>query len=267
MINIYTFDDYKMFINSWVEGQPKKGFGEYRRMAQALRVSTTMISQVFKGDKHLSLELAADLCDYLALNEDESDYFLLTVEFSRAGSHKLQSRLRRRIKATQERAKKLESRVKATELTDAAKAVFYSSWLYSGVRLLTDLEDFKSVDAISRKLNLPRAQVQRIIDFLMEYQLVVEEKGKLKMGTTRTHVGSSSPLVSRHHQNWRLLGFNKMIQSDEDQFFFTSPMTLSQEVADWLRLELPAFVERIQARSLPSKSEVTRCLNIDWFEY
>lgn len=267
MVNIYSFDNYKAWIQAWVEDQPKKGFGEYRRMAQALRVSTTMISQVFKGDKHLSMELASELCDYLSLNEDESDYFLLLVELGRAGSHKLQVRLRRRVKATQDKAKKLETRLKATELNDTAKAVFYSNWLYSGVRLLTDIEDYKTADAIAKKLNIPRAQIQRVLEFLLEHQLVIEDKGKLKLGTLHSHLTSSSPFASRQHQNYRLLGFNKMLTPDPSQFFFTSPMALSQEVAEWIRAELPAFVEKMYGRVLPSKSEKAYCLNIDWFEY
>ena len=34
-----------------------------------------------------------------------------------------------------------------------------------------------------------------------------------------------------------------------------------------IRQELPAFVERINARVMPSSSEEVRCLNIDWFEF
>lgn len=265
--SLFNFDDYKQWVNAWVENQPRQGFGEYRRMALALSVSTTMVSQVFKGDKHLSLELASDLCDYLRLDDEETDYFLLLVEYARAGSHKLKKRLERQMKARQERAKKLETRVKATELTEQDKAVFYSSWMYAGVSILCDLENYNDAESIAQRLNLPRNQVQKVLDFLLQRQLVAESKGQLKLGTTRTHIGSSSPLVSRHHQNWRVQAFTKMIQADEDQFFYTGPMTLSVDVAEWVRRELPAFVERINAKVIPSPSEVVRCLNIDWYEY
>ncbi|MBX3040110.1 MAG: TIGR02147 family protein [Bdellovibrionaceae bacterium] len=265
--SIYQFTDYKAYVNEWVSAQPKQGFGEYRRMATSLQISTTMVSQVFKSDKHLSLELASDLCDYLRMDEDETEYFLLLVDHARAGSHKLQKRFERQIKARQEKAKKLENRVKATELGIEEKSVFYSSWIYQGVRMLTDLQEYDDADAIAKRLNLPKNQIQKVLDFLIQNQLVMKERNSLKLGNARTHVGSSSPLVSRHHQNWRLQGLTKMVQADEDQFFYTAPMTLSSEVANWIRQELPSIVERINAKVIPSPSETVRCLNIDWFEY
>jgi uncharacterized protein (TIGR02147 family) len=100
-MNIYEFHDYKKFFNGWVESLPKQGRGEYRRVSEKLSVSTTMVSQVFKGDKHLSLELASDLSDYLNLNEPETEYFFLLVEHARAGNFRLQQKLMRRIKTIQ----------------------------------------------------------------------------------------------------------------------------------------------------------------------
>jgi uncharacterized protein (TIGR02147 family) len=265
--SLYNHTDYKRYVNEWIENLPKKGFGEFRRMSHALGVSTTMISQVFRGDKHLSLELACDLCDHLGLDDDDTEYFLLLVDAARAGSHKLQKRLERQIKARQERAKKLENRVKnATELSSEAKAIFYSSWIYSGVRILTDLKEYNDAGSIAERLQLPRPQVQKVLDFLIQNGLVVAEKGRLQPGATRTHVGSSNHLVAKHHQNWRLLSMTKMIHSDEDSFHYTGPMTLSHEVALQIRTQLPEIVEGIVKQVIPSPGETVRCLNIDWFD-
>lgn len=266
-ISIYHFKDYKDFYNAWVENQPRQGFGEYRRLAQSLNISTTMVSQVFKGDKHLSLELASDLCDYLSLDEDETDYFLLLVDYSRAGSHKLKNRFLRQIKARQEKSKKLETRVKANELNDEARMIFYSSWVYQGVRMLADTGSFNDAESLSTRLNLPRNHVQKVLDFLIAHNLLVEEKNKLKLGPSRTYLPTSSPLVSRHLQNWHIQATSKMHQVRDEDFFYSGPMALSKEVADWVRQELPSFVQGITAKVIPSKSEVVRCLNIDWFEY
>lgn len=267
-VSIFHYHDYKDFYNAWVENQPRQGFGEYRRCSQALNVSTTMVSQVFKGDKHLSLELASDLCDYLNLDDDETDYFLLLVDYGRAGSHKLQKRFLRQIKQRQEKAKKLENRVKANnELNDEARMIFYSSWVYQGIRMLADTGLYNDAESLSLRLNLPRNHVQKVLDFLIAQNLLVEEKSKLKIGPARTHLPSSSPLVSRHLQNWHIQATSKVHQIRDDDFYYSAPMALSQEVADWIRQELPAFVEKVNAKVIPSKSEVVRCINIDWFEY
>ena len=266
--SIYEFQDYKLFLNHWVSHQPKKGHGEYRRIAEHLQVSTTMISQVFKGTKHLSLEMGAELCDYLNLSEEEGEFLLLILDFQKAGSYKLQQRLKKQIIKRQERAQKLETRLKKDmDLSEEDKAVFYSSWIYSGIRLLSDIAENNNSLDISKRLSLDKNLVEKVIDFLVEHKLCLRQGGKLKMGPTSTHLGTSSLLLSKHHQNWRLQGFNKMILNDDSNLFFSGPMVLSQDVADEIRRQLPEFIQQTLAKVHPSKSEVVRCLNIDWYEY
>lgn len=267
-MSVYQFDDYKDFFNHWVAALPKGGHGEYRRVSLALNVSTTMISQVFKGDKELSLELACDLCEYLNLSEDEVDYFLLMVEFRRAGSIKLQKRLQRQIKDRREKAQKLENRIKKeAEMTEAQRAVFYSSWIYSGVRILASCDNFNDAAVISQRLSLPRNQVQKVLDFLLLHGLLVQKKGELQLGPTKTFIGASNLLTVKHHQNWRLQGFNRMVQDESKSLFYTGPMSLSYEVAEIIRQELSNLLDKVYKVVPPSASETTRCLNIDWFEF
>jgi uncharacterized protein (TIGR02147 family) len=271
-MSVYDFDDYKMFFNDWVQSQPREGHGEYRRLALSLGISTTLVSQVFRGGndqgKDLSLEMTAELCDYLSLNDDESEYLLLLVEFAKAGSTKLKKKFQRQIRQRQDKARKIENRVKKDiEMDETTKSIFYSSWIYSGIRILTDTELGNDAAEIAKRLHLPRNQVQKVIEFLLEHKLCLMKEGKLKMGPARTHIGSSNLLVVKHHQNWRLQAFQKMIQTDDDNLFYTSPMSLSFEVAEKIRRELPSFIEKISASVGPSKSETVRCLNIDWFEY
>ncbi|MGZ3744765.1 MAG: TIGR02147 family protein [Pseudobdellovibrionaceae bacterium] len=267
-MSIYQFDDYKDFFNQWVESLPKQGHGEYRRVALALNVSTTMISQVFKGDKELSLELACELCEYLNLAEEEVDYFLLMVEHRRAGSLKLQKRLHKQIKERKEKAQKLENRLKKeTEMSEEQRAIFYSSWIYSGVRILASCDNFNDAAVIGQRLNLPRNQVQKILDFLLLHGLLVQKKGDLQLGPTKTFIGASNLLTVKHHQNWRLQAFNRMVQDDSRNLFYTGPMSLSPEVAEIIRQEISNLLDHIYKVVPPSASETTRCLNIDWFEF
>lgn len=267
-LTIFTFNDYKKYFNSWVDSQPKQGYGEYRRVAQALGLSTTMVSQVFKADKHLSMEMAADLCDYLGLNDDENDYFLLLVEYQKAGSFKLRAKFEKQIKKAQEKSAKLESKIKKdVELSDADKTVYYSSWLYQATRLLSDIESFNDADEIAQKLNVPKNQIIKVLQFLIETNLCRRDKGKLKMGPAITHLPAGSPVVTRHHLNWRIRAYQQMTMPDEKNFFATVPMVLSESLAEKFRQELPQLVQNIIGEVAPSPSETVRCFNIDYFEF
>ncbi|MCB0406807.1 MAG: TIGR02147 family protein [Bdellovibrionales bacterium] len=267
-MTVFEFQDYKSFINKWISIQPKGGHGEYRRMANALHVSTTMISQVFKGDKHLSLELAQELSDYLNLNLKEGDFFLLLIEFARAGSYKLKERLLRQIKEQQEEARKLKNLIKdETKISEESKSIFYSSWMYSGIHLLVDIASMNDSESISQRLNLPRNQVQKILDFLMQEKLVNKKGNQLEIGQAKTLLSKESPLVIRHHQNWRFRSLDKMIEKKDSDFFYSAPMSMSEEVAFKIRQKIPNLVKEITEEIIPSKSETVRTLILDWFEY
>lgn len=268
MNSIFDYQDYRKFLRSWVLARPKQGRGEWSRIAKHLGVSSTMISQVMNGERHFSQELASELGDFLGLTEEETSYLFLLIDYQRAGTHQLRAKLKKRVEGEQKRAAQLARRLKKdTEISESTKAVFYSDWVYSGVRNLSSIDAFGDADSIAARLGLSRSQVQKVLEFLLQEGLCKVEDGKIVVGPQRTHIGSDSPWVAQHHRNWRLKGFDSMGEEREKNLFYTGPMSMSEETAAQIRQEIPSFLERIYKLIHPSPSEVVRCLNIDWFEY
>jgi uncharacterized protein (TIGR02147 family) len=266
-MTLFEHADYKVFIKNWLKSQPKAGRGLLKQWSEKLGVSTTLMSQIFNADKELSLELASEFCDLMNFSDGEADYFLMLVEYSRAGSVSLRKRLKRKIESEQKKAQNIGQRLKVEELPDFTKAIFYSNWMYTGIRNLTAIPGLQTVDSLAEHLKMPRVQIQKVIEFLLENGLCVMEKGKLHVGPKRTHIGANSPLVAKHHQNWRLQSFQKMPLQKEEDLFFTFPMSLSKADAKKIRQYLPSVIEEIHKIVGPSDSEEVRCLNIDFFEY
>lgn len=267
-VSVFEASDYKEFLKNWLLARPKGGRGESRKIAAQLGVSTTLVSQVLNGDKHFTMEAASDLCDYLALSERETDHFLLLVDYARAGSHGLRLRLKRRIDQSRKAAQKLSVRLeKDRDLSDSEIAVYYSHWTYTGVRNLIATAPEIETEQIAKRLNMPLHTIVKVMSFLIESGILVQNQGRYESGAKRTHLGADSPLVVKHHQNWRLQGFNRMNFAKESDLFYTAPMSLSNELAERVRADLPAFIENIVKLVGPSPSEVVRCLNIDWFEF
>lgn len=267
-MKVFEYRDYKKFVNDWIKEQPKAGRGQVKKISDFLRVSTTLLSQVFKGEKQLSLETAAELTEYLEFNEKESEYFILLIEHQRAGGFKLKKILEKKLDREQQIGSQLQNRLqKDRQLTDAEKMQFYSSWMYSAIRILSALPEMTNAKTISERLNIPLATANNAINFLLEKNLCVIKNNKLTYGAYRTHIGKDSPFVIKHHQNWRIKGFQPMELRRDEDLFFTQPMALSKDAAEKIRLMLPGIIEEIHAISGPSESEVIRCLNIDWFEY
>lgn len=98
-MKIFEFQNYKAFIRSMITNHPDLGHGSIKKMAAALRVHPSLISQVLNGIKDLTSEQANDIAGFFCLSELETEYFLCLVDIERAGTTRLkvfhQSRLRR----------------------------------------------------------------------------------------------------------------------------------------------------------------------------
>jgi uncharacterized protein (TIGR02147 family) len=268
MQSVFEFSSYKDYVLRRLETFPKKGHGQFRRIAQHLNIHPVAVTLVFKGDRELSSEQAADLCDYFGFTTIERDYFLLMVQKQRAGTHRLRLILKEQMRDLQERARQLKSRLpQERELTETEKSVFYSNWLYSGISLATSLPKLNSVESLAEHFDLPLSKINQIVEFLIRYGLVNEKHSQLSMGTQNTHLEASSPLVARHHSNWRLRGLAKMDAVEREELFFTGPMSLSKEMIETIRRDLVAFIDQTMKAVKDSPSEELACLNIDWFKF
>lgn len=265
MTSPYDYIDYRTYLIDWIKNCGGQSKGLQGRLAQAARISSSMMSLILKGEKNLSLEQAADIAEYLGLSDSETAYFYLLIEFARAGSSKLRSQLRKRIETQRHQ---LTHRIaKSTQLSDEVKAIYYSSWIYSGVRNLIATPGDHDVQSLATRLDLPPNVIGRTLEFLIHHGLCKVKNGRLTYGPQKTHVSADSPFVLKHHQNWRVQGFHAMESRSDSNLFFTSPMSLSKEAAETIRLLLPKLIQEVMSISGPSESEVVYCLNMDWFKY
>lgn len=267
-LSIFTYLHYPAYLRDWIQSQPRNGHGVMRAMAEFLNVHPTLISQILKGKKDLSAEHADALCAFMRLSELESDYFLLIVQYGKAGTQALKQRLLKKIEKEQDRSKSISQRLNVEDVfSDEAKNKFYSSWIYSGVRNLSALPSMNSSQQVAEHLRLPRELVQEVVEFLVSHKLCVLTDKGLSYGPQRTHVGADSVWALQHHRNWRSQAEQKMSLKSTQDLFFTFPMSLSKKDAESIRKLLPQWIEEIHKIVGPSPSETVRCLNLDFFEY
>jgi uncharacterized protein (TIGR02147 family) len=268
-MDIFEFDNYKEYVHARVSTMPKKGYGQYRKIAEQLNMSSVMVSQIFKGERHLPMEQAFELTRHFGLNDLESRFFLLLVQIGRAGSERYQDHLRKELSTLRLHSQSLKSRLPSDkELDEASKAIFYSDWIYSGVRLLSSIEGYNTLENIASRFEISPQQTGQIIDFLLSKGLCVEDRGKIRMGASRTHLEASSPYIKSRQISWRLKGFDQMGSADETRdLFYTAPMALSQKAAQEVRKKLVQLIQNVVDLAAPSKSEEVACLNIDWFQF
>lgn len=266
MANIYLFTDYRAFLSELLANRR----GELNRLAHSAQMSPSTLSQVFKGARDLTPEQSAGVCSYFGLPKSQTYYFLLLVQHSRAGTKELREIIQEQLNTIRMAENQLVKRVSVKKhLALGEQAIFYSNWYYSGVRNLLATSQVKTVQDIAERLGISRATAQEVIQFLVRHGLLQETAdGKWKNGPGSTHLEGTSPLVGRHHSNWRVKAMEKHPKLDhERELAYTSPLSISKGDVLKVREELMKTIVRVCEVVDRSVSEKTFCLNVDWFEF
>lgn len=246
---------------------PKNGHGQLMKIAKHIGVNPVVVTQVLKGPRDFSEEQALRLTNYLGLNALESEFFMRLTSLERAGTHDLKQFHREAMKNIKRQAQTPKSRVAVhQELDEPTKSIFYSDWIFSAVRLLTTIVQYRSVDALAERLSLSRARVAEIVEFLINANLIEMSKGDLRITVNSTHVDASSRFVNNHRRNWRLKGLESINRSTPDDLFYSGPCAISEENFKILRSELVEVIASLSKRAPTAKPEALACMNIDWFK-
>lgn len=264
---IFQFEDVNSYLKDYLRRLPHQGYGEARKIAGHLSVSSTYVSHILSGQKQLSSEQALSLTKYFGHNPAEAEYFLYLVQYDRAGTMDLKKFYSTKIKELQATSLKLVNRVEPNRnLTEHEKSIFYSSPLYSSIHIYCSThKQGRSVDEIMKRFEISRSKSNEIIRFLVESNLVFENKNKYLTGTQSTHLEQSSQYLLKHHTNWRLRAVQAAENLNEKELMYTVNVALSEKDFGFLREEMVSFVENFLAKVHPSPSEEIACFNLDWF--
>ena len=266
-VKLYNYKNYKDYVTDWVRSQVNSGRGKYLEISKYLNIHTPLTSQIFKGERELNQDQAFLLCEYFGFNELETEYFLLLVSKNKAGNYKLVKYFEDKINKIQNELSEMKNRIKkSVTLGEEQKALFYSNWYYSAIRLSASLDNINSKEDIANFLHIPLKKVSPIVDFLLSVSLIKEEDGKLDVGPTVTHLSSNSPLISNHHGNWRVKAMEKHSELKEDEFCFSAPLTINHNDTDKVKEILKESIEKISEIVQASEEvDTLYCVNLDWF--
>lgn len=267
MVSVFDFTEYRTFLNSYIKALPKSGHGFKLKIADALSVHPTLITQVLKGLKSFTFEQAFALSQFIEMSDLEKDYFLNLVEFDRSGTAELKSFIQSKLLKLKQESDKAKNRVgQYAKISEADQALFYSQWYYSAIRLSCAISDDVTVDSLSKQFQLPKNLIKQVVRFLVGRGLLLERADQtLERGPQNTFLPADSPMVSRHHMNWRMKAMEKHSRLDEGELAFSAPLTLAEKDIPEVKKICLEAIQQISKKVSSSKSEKLACLNIDWF--
>lgn len=267
-VSIFNHLRYRDWIRSHLKSLPKKGYGELTRLSEHLGCNTTLVSQIMSGSRDFSDEQSLEVTRFFGLTGLEKEYFFLLVQFEKAATPALKNYIQEKLNHIKSEALELKNRVVADrKLSDQERAIFYSNWLYSAIRLYSSIGNGKSLEEICEKFRLSRMKAQEILNFLVSIQLCEIKGGKYKMTTQSTFVEQTSPHYQKHLANWRIRSITSAETSDPNDMIITAPMSLSEKDFEFIRETLMQTLKQVLSRVKDSKEETTACLLIDFFKF
>lgn len=260
----FNFDEPKDFLRAYIAALPKAGWGEVQRWATYLSLQPSYISQVLAGKKQFTVDQALALSKYLGLTGIEQDYFMMMIEKDRAASFETKEYFEKKMKALKSSAKNV-SKLVATDgqISEIEKSIFYSSWIYSAIRVYCSFEDERSLADICERFELSRDSALPILEFLVSSGLILEKNKKYSVGMKKTHLDSKSPYITRHRVNWHLKALENFENVSEEELVYSAPFSISPEDFQSLREELAQFIKRFVNKVNATDPSEMAVLNID----
>lgn len=266
-MTIFETNNYKTYLDDKLKADPKGARGGRSRLARFLNCQPGYVSRVLSGSAHFSLEQAEAVNRFLGHTEDESSQFLMQVERDRAGTPQLRGYFDKQLKLGRDRHLNMKERFKIeNKLTEIEKNLYYSSWLYAAIHVFATVPKFQDPTTLAAHLKMDLGKLNGIIEDLSKMGLLQVQRGKISVGTARIHLGSDSPLILRHHANWRLQAIRSLERETEKNLHYSSVVSLSAEDIVKIKTILIKSIESIKRVVRDSPEEEVACLSLDFFQ-
>jgi uncharacterized protein (TIGR02147 family) len=264
MRSVFEFKDYKKYL---LEIEKIEKFHSFRTLlARSAPCQNAYVSQVLGGDKHFSLEQMDGISDLLSLTGDERNYIYLLLQHARAGKTSLRGFFADQLGAMAQKHLTLHNRVHTGEtLNEKDQLTYYSEWFYSALHVLVTIHSHRSVEAMVQRLNLPTTTIKRALEFLVGCGLLQEAKGIYTTGQARLYLRGDSPLISRHHANWRIHSLQSLFGARSEDLHYSSVVTLSKDDTAVIREQLIQAIQKAKKVIRESPEEDLYAFHVDFY--
>ena len=198
--NIFEFLDYRAYLQAYYDAAKENlpAFS-YRYFARRAGLSSpSFLRHVMRGERNIG-NTAENFARALELNEEETRFFTLLVEFDQAESEREANQAYEKLAASR--------RFRSARRIDHAMFDYLSHWYYPVIREMVAREDFREDAAwIASQLmpSIEPEQAEEALDVLLELGLLVrDEDGGLHRGessVTTGHEVRSLAIANYHRQ-------------------------------------------------------------------
>ncbi len=254
---IFDHQSYRSFLKAeLLERIQKNESYSLRAFAKALDVSPSALSRVFNGEKGISIERAQDIAQKLKLDEKQTDFLYLLVQFENTKNESLKATLLEKINQI------VPNRQAHNLSVDLFKVI--SDWYNLAILEAIELKKLSHDSAeIAKFFNLSKVEVDLALERLERLELIeiVKVKDKIKsIQRTTNRLLVSSLLPSDGIRKYYKQVMQKAVEAIEEQdiqerIFGTEVFTFDPAQIPELRKRTNDYLNEVLKLSQKSKNQ------------
>lgn len=266
MESIFLSKDYRDYLTATL-GAVGRRTG--RRSAAALYIGchAAYLGRVLKKEANVSHEQAYALAEFLNLDPEETDFFLLSVQYERAGTVKLRTFLKAKIDAARAEHTRITSKIPENAVANAAdQARYYSHWSYGATHALVSIPDCQTIADLAERLGMDKPTVTAIVSFLQNIGCIEKFGNKLRHKASQIHLADHSPNIVMHHTNWRYRCLSSLIHPQIGDQHYSAAVSMSLEAAERIRADLLTNLQKHLKWIAAAREEEAYSYSFDFFK-
>lgn len=265
-MNVFTYQNYKTFLRDFIKRNKHKGL--ISQIAEVCGCDRTYISQILKGKAELIPDHMIRFTNFLNLNELESDYLLNLLLKDRATSLSSKNLFEIKLTKARENASEISKRVKSKKdteeiISDEHKTLYYSNFLIPIIHTLTSIENFQTIEAISKKLHCPETVALQALNLLEEMKLIHRSKEKFIHSGKNIYLKRDAAQIYSLHLQSRLEAVKRSFNKED--IHFTNMFTISREDIEKIKSQIVQLIEDQRATVHASGSQVACVFCCDFY--
>lgn len=266
MKSIYSYIEYRLFLRDWLD-QDHQPRGLLSKISEALSCQNSHVTRVLREEVHLTPDQAFLLCQFMKLTDSESHFFMKLVDYERASNINYRNDLKKQLSLLKQEQEDLSKRFKENEITQKEnEMVFYSQWLWTAIHSLIAISQYQTEYALSKRLGVDEKTIKEYLEKLLKMGLAQKKNERWIHAGGSIHLSKDSPMVSVHHNNWRLRAVADSQDKNSSGLHYTVTQSLSVKDMDNMKALFLRTIDDYKKIAEPSVSEEVICFNLDFFE-
>ena len=272
-MNIYAENDYRKILAASL--QEKKSIDSqlnFQRMAEAIRVQKSYLSNVLKGRSQLSADQLFLASNFLGFSIEQANYLNLLLEYDRSGVQDRKVILKKEI--TRIQTEQLESKAHLTaeriDLSPEKLFEYYLNPLHAIIHNALSIERYRRNPALLvDDLNVKAEHVERSIAVLEKCQIIQRRRtGRaIELILDHIHLPRESAVYPAFRNQLKQMSIARLQNNEENDYSFWVTFSADDKTLLKLKQEFLALLKKTEASVRKAPAQNVYQMNFDLFSW